>query len=419
MNRFKLKILENTFLKFQPLQTSALTADQKYEVKAGEEYPIRAFAEEDDIHFRVAFGSNSDGQQISFPGPGGESRNTWLIFEGHCMVVESDGTPAPLFVKSFPLKLQDFLTKDLRFDVEAIAANKVLATQIQTRLIDLGLLSSTADSRFGPISTAALKRFQELMKCEEVGFLGRSTAEKLIETKPEDIPKPPLRLGNNLASRIIKYMKSKNYRIATGEREFNIVYVEGMDADGRLNGDRPNEFNDRRFVIEFKDGVPEIVGNWEATTEPGNYYTQNPYNPTIGAARIQFGQYKAWRIGIHGKAEPHRSLVQVASVNVHRDLNKDYQRANDWIQTGDFFAINQHHGFDHPQNDIYNASAGCLVGRTRQGHTEFLTIIEQDSRYLATPYGAPVHLGDPNERTYVFDTTIIWGNELVKQFPAS
>lgn len=415
MNRFKLKILENTFLKLQPHQTSALAADQKYEVHAGAEYPIRAFAEEDEIHFRVAFGSRSDGQQITFPGPEGQPRNTWLIFEGHCMVVEPDGTPAASFVQSFPLKLQDFVSKDLRFDVEAIAANKVLATQIQTRLIDLDLLSSTADGRFGPISAAALKRFQELMRCEEVGFLGRSTAEKLIETKLADLPKPPLRLGNDLASRIIQYMRAKNYRIATGDREFNIVYVEGMDANGNLNDDRPNEFNDRRFVIEFRDGVPKIVGNWEATTEPGDYYTQNPY-PNPGVARIEFGQYKAWRIGLHGYANPHRALVQVDSVKVYRDVNQDHRR-NDWTDTGRF-GINQHHGFNHPRTDIYKASAGCLVGRTVEGHTEFINMIEQDSRYLATPYGAPAHVGDPHERTYIFDTTIIAGDDLVKQFPA-
>jgi hypothetical protein len=44
--------------------------------------------------------------------------------------------------------------------------------------------------------------------------------------------------------------------------------------------------------------------------------------------------------------------------------------------------------------------------------------VEEDSRYKATPLGSPVFPGDPSERTYVFISTIIPGDELVKLFPA-
>ena len=409
-NSFKLRVTQDTLLKLQPKQTGELAGDQKYEIKAGEEYPVANFAEHDDIHFRVAFGTDDGGQQVAFSSNGGQPRNTWLIFEGHCMMFNADGTPALQFVEKVPLKLQDFLGKDLKFDVEAIAANKVLATQIQDRLIFLGLLSSIVDSKFAPVSVDAFKLFQELMKTKEQGFLGKDTAEKLIETKPEDVPKPPLNLTNDFASRIIKYMQKKNYRIATGQKEFNIVYVEGVNTDGTVNADQPNVFNDRRLVITFDKGTPKIVGNWEATTEAGNHYTFNPMN-SGGAARIKFGQYKAWRMGIHGEAEPHTALVQVEPISVHRDFDQNFKRTGDFVDTG-VFAINQHYGFDHPTNDIHTASAGCLVGRARQGHREFLALIEQDKRYLATPLGAPIFPGDPRERTYVFDTTIIPGNEL-------
>lgn len=86
------------------------------------------------------------------------------------------------------MKLQDFLGQDIKYDVNAIAADPELSRQIQVRLIDLGLLNPPADGRFGPISTAALKRFQELMQSEEPEFLGGKTAKKLIETKTEEIP---------------------------------------------------------------------------------------------------------------------------------------------------------------------------------------------------------------------------------------
>lgn len=314
------------------------------------------------------------------------------------------------------MRLQDFVGKNLKFGLEAIAANQDLSRQIQVRLIALGLLDPPADGKFGPITTRAFRRFQQAFKIDEPDFLGSATAKRLIEARREELPKPPIDLSlNNLPARIIKYMQAKNYHFATGEREYSIVYIEGMNADGSLNNDVPNEFNDRRIVIEFRNGVPTIVGNWEATTEPGYFYTYNAMN-AMGAARIHFGQYKAWRMGIHGVSDPHRALVQVAPISVHRDFNQDFMRVGDFIETG-IFAINQHWGYDFPRNDIDMASAGCLVGRTRQGHKEFLDLLEQDRRYLATPYGPPIFPGDPQERTYIFTTTIIPGNEMVKMFP--
>ncbi len=296
------------------------------------------------------------------------------------------------------MKLQDFLGKDEKWGFEAIAEDTDLARQIQILLIGLGLLEPPADGKFGPVSVISLQKFQELTKTEESGFLGAVTAKKLIEARPDDLPKPPLKLGNDIASRIVKYLL-----LFTNPKEYNIVYIEGINADWTLNNDAPNEFNDRRIVIEVVNGVPKIVDNWEATTEPGKYYTYNPMNPK-GAARIQFGQYKAWAVGTHGTAEPHEALVQVGDITVCRDFNKDFTRTGDKLDTGDNFYVNQHYGFDYPRNDIRLASAGCLVGRTREGHREFMAIIKQDRRYVAN-------------RKYVFYTSVIPGDDLFKTFP--
>ncbi|MGQ4646780.1 peptidoglycan-binding protein [Lyngbya aestuarii] len=307
------------------------------------------------------------------------------------------------------MKLQDLLKNNQQSSIvvmpqaihfATIASDRELATQIQIRLIDLGLLEPPADGKFGPISTAALKRFQILMQCNEPEYLGAETAEKLIETKLEDLPTPVLNLGNNLASRIVSYMQQKGYQIFGGSGKYNIVYVEGINADGSLNNDASNQFNDRRMVLQILDGTPKIVGNWEATTEPGRHYTMHPMSAK-GAARIKFGQYQAWRVGTHGNSEPHEALVQSGSeVTVHRDLNQDFVRTNDKIDTG-YFGINQHFGYDFPSNNIYKASAGCLVGRTRQGHREFMEVIKQDQRYQLN-------------KGYSFYTTIIPGDDLWK-----
>ena len=211
-----------------------------------------------------------------------------------------------------------------------------------------------------------------------------------------------LDLGNDLASRIIKYMKTKGYKVFTSPREYNIVYVEGMNPNGTLNDDRPNSFNDVRMIIEFTDDKPEIVGCWEATTEPGNKYTYSPQNPN-GAARIKFGQYQAWIVAWHPmpkSSKSHEALFQTQPIEVYRDSNKDFQRSGDMVQKG-IFGINQHWGYDLPKDSIGGASAGCLVGRTQQGHKEFMALLKQDKRYLS-------------DHRYVFYTTVIPGDDLLK-----
>ncbi|WP_293134732.1 hypothetical protein [Microcoleus sp. bin38.metabat.b11b12b14.051] len=200
-----------------------------------------------------------------------------------------------------------------------------------------------------------------------------------------------------LVTKIINYMKAQKYQIFRGKDELNIIYVEGMNIDGTLNNDSPNHFNDVRMIIDFDNEVPAIIDRWQATTEPGYHYTDRPMNPD-GAARIAFGQYRSWQIGIHGMSEPHESLIQVAPVPVHRDYNRDMMRTGDDIFEGNF-GINQHHGYDHPQNDIYTASAGCLVGRSRDGHAQFMELIKCDRRYRTNP-------------DFIFTTTIIPGNKL-------
>jgi peptidoglycan hydrolase-like protein with peptidoglycan-binding domain len=301
------------------------------------------------------------------------------------------------------MKLQNFLGTAEKWGYEAIANDVELSRQIQVLLIGLGLLEPPADGKFGPVSTAALKEFQELLKTGEPEFLGAVTAKELIEAKKDDLPKPALKLGNDIASKIVKYMLAENYQVFTNAKEYNIVYIEGINGDWTLNNDAANEFNDQRIVLEIINGVPKIVNSWQATTEPGSHYTYSPMNPK-GAARIQFGQYKAWKVGYHGTANPHEALRQVGDITVCRDFNKDFKRTGDELDIGDDFYVNQHWGYDAPVNDIKNASAGCLVGRRREGHKEFMAIIKQDRRYVAN-------------NDYIFYTTIIPGDDLLKRFP--
>jgi hypothetical protein len=302
------------------------------------------------------------------------------------------------------MKLQEFYNRDLEFGPDIIANDRELAQSIQQQLTRLGFLDPPADGKFGPISLAALKKFQEAANLkEDSGFLSRQTAKKLIETKPEDFPAPEIALGNDMASRIVRYMKAKNFVISTRPNEVNIIYLEGVDPGTfKVNNDAPNYFNDTRCLLRIIDKKPVITDSWEATTEPGFRYTYKPMNQS-GAARIAFGQYKAWKVGTHygGGSEPHEALIQVSpKLLVHRDFNKDMKRTGDKIEEG-LFGINQHHGFDLPRNNILYASAGCLVGRLRKGHRDFMGKIKEDWRYVVN-----------NE--FLFYTTILNGEELME-----
>ncbi|HTE82218.1 MAG TPA: hypothetical protein VK634_16150, partial [Reyranella sp.] len=161
-----------------------------------------------------------------------------------------------------------------------------------------------------------------------------------------------------------------------------------------------NEFNDLRLLLRINppDGAPQILEHWQATTEPGRFYTENPLDPN-GAARIALAQFKAWSVGFHGTGGGrHEALMQVGEITVFRDKNRDYRRDGDKPYKG-LFGINQHWGYDLPQNNIQNASAGCVVGRSTKGHREFMAMIKADPRYQ-------------HNSGYRFMTTIISAKEL-------
>ena len=193
-------------------------------------------------------------------------------------------------------------------------------------------------------------------------------------------------------------MDAENYEIFRKSGEKNIIYIEGADKNGTINSDKSNHFNDLRLVFAFNHRDDAVIeGAWEGTTEPGYWYTDNPMNPD-GAARIAFGQYRSWQIGIHGYSDPHEALVQVGPVKVHRDYNRDMVRTGVAIDEG-YFGINQHWGYSHPVDDIGTASAGCLVGRTRTGHRAFMELVRSDRRCAANP-------------DFIFTTAVIPGNRL-------
>jgi peptidoglycan hydrolase-like protein with peptidoglycan-binding domain len=296
------------------------------------------------------------------------------------------------------MTLEDIVVSRTGVDLRALSRGNPLTNQVQQRLLDLGFLDPPVDGDFGPVSRLALQNFAAATGHEVDRTLEPAVARALLENDIDSVL--PVSARSNLAGRIFHYMRGKGFFFARLSDYLNIVYVEGVTKNGTPNDNRPNAFNDRRMVISIEDGVPTEEGNWTATTEPGKDFTERPLNPE-GAARIAFGQFKSWRVGVHAAGRPtaHEGLVQVDTVRVHRDLNKDFRRTGDAVFEGSSFGINQHMGFDRPEDNVGPASAGCLVGRSREEHREFMRMIKVDPRFKAS-------------QGYKFMTTVIDGADL-------
>lgn len=297
------------------------------------------------------------------------------------------------------MDLYVFLKSNKIFSISQVAQDTQLATHVQQNLIRLGLLAPPADGKVGPLTTAAIEEMRSRLKVSEPA-LGPLLAKALIQCK--ELPMPELHLGNDLASRIIKYMLHYNYNVDFEQKHYNLVYVEGMSEDGSLNDNAPDTWSAQRLLIEIIRGVPKIVFSQAATTRPGIYWDSQGGMEGNGAAFLTIRQHtKAWSVGLHDGNPDHPALVQTGEVEIIRDAKEIFQRSGYPRESG-LYGINNHHGWN--SETVYNTSAGCLVGQSIDLHLQFMGLIKQDARYIA-------------DNDYQFSATLIYGPDLVKQSP--
>ena len=281
------------------------------------------------------------------------------------------------------MALEDYASSGRSMPIAAIGGNPALTLDIQNRLTAIGLLDPPADGRFGPVSAWALGAFLQraLSLPPASAQFGSDEAKALL--RPEALQLFPLAPGDDFAGRVVKAMRARGDWVCRHPDCVNIVYVDGTDPDGTPNANMHNKFEDARLVIRIgAGGVPKIENAWEATTEPGTYYVRTKKMSADGAAHIVAGQYKAWSVGIHRAGSPsaHEALVQTDKIQITRDRDENFDPAGDRTYVG-LFGINQHWGFDFGRDDVRTASAGCLVGRLRQGHRDFMALCKRDPRY--------------------------------------
>lgn len=320
-------------------------------------------------------------------------------------------------------QVKKFIAENKVITFAAAKTRPDLVQEVQTKLSALGILdplitgSETTPFAPAPIhenvtgkeTLAALEHFGHIAGIPILGTVPIGFAQKLIKAVPEKFL--PLRLKETdkdreqtrLAKRLTQFLLDKGYWVARSPQMYNIVYIEGANADGIKNRDLDDEWNDRRILLRINEkGIPEIVLNVEATTEPNKIFAATgEAKQRGGVARIAFGQYKSWKMGFHLTAKnglTHPCLKQASPVRLHRDFNADGSRKGDQA-TVETVGINQH---STRAGQVFNRvgrwSEGCLVGRHWTEHEDFLKFLQKDIRYL-------------QNKEYVFMTAVLNGDE--------
>jgi hypothetical protein len=178
-----------------------------------------------------------------------------------------------------------------------------------------------------------------------------------------------------------KTMKKKGYAFfSDGIYNINIIGV-------RATNDVPNMFNDH-IVLIYKDLDNKwITEQYAITTDPGQYWLNNPSRVT-GTAILVPGQYRGiYKIDLHnGRYE---ALCQRGgAVMVYRDSNRDeiYDRDPNTIEKG-YFGINIHRASRKgTSEEIDKWSAGCQVFQSGTDFEGFMKVIKMSAKYYGNSF---------------------------------
>ena len=163
----------------------------------------------------------------------------------------------------------------------------------------------------------------------------------------------------------------KGYKFFTNGR-YNLNLL-GVRRDTSVS----NKFDDYLVAIYKSEDDAWKCLVWQATTDPGKHWLENPLNPA-GTAILIPNQYRStWKIGEHrGK---YRALCQAKNVRVWRDNDKDDEL--DFLcensQEG-IFGINIHKSNPYTESQrVDKWSAGCQVFKRAQDYAVFMGLCDR------------------------------------------
>lgn len=186
------------------------------------------------------------------------------------------------------MELKDFLGADLKYDVKTIANDENLAREIQAILIDLNMLNPPVDGIFGPLTTAALHRFQVEQKSSEAGYLGERTIKQLLDAKEANIPAVPIILKTKKDT-ILKSRPLQSSQLTDSEKhhipanqEFEILAYAPVRNHFRI-AFRNHKYNNSGIWYIHETNI-EIAENNQVVypkLKPENLRIKVPYKPKL------------------------------------------------------------------------------------------------------------------------------------------
>lgn len=172
----------------------------------------------------------------------------------------------------------------------------------------------------------------------------------------------------------------KGYRFFTnGKYNLNLLGV-------RKNTSASNKFDDYLVAVYKNESDEWQCLVWEATTDPGKHWLENPLSPK-GTAILIPNQYRGtWKIGLHrGK---YKALCQSKNVKVWRDNDKDDEL--DFLcedsQEG-IFGINIHRSNPYTESQrVDKWSAGCQVFKKAKDYAVFMGLCDRASHVYGNSF---------------------------------
>ncbi|MCG8323757.1 MAG: hypothetical protein MI921_29970 [Cytophagales bacterium] len=165
-------------------------------------------------------------------------------------------------------------------------------------------------------------------------------------------------------------LRSKGYKLYKQPYQLNIVAYRSKIV-------RSNQFDDEIHVFYIHSQGKWIYHIFAATTDPCQYWLDNPVHPQ-GTAFLKKGQYEgAYAMGYHRGI--YQALVQVQDVTVIRDY--DRKGIFKWFESGyedtGRFGINIHRARNEGKVKVIDDfSAGCLVFADAEEYDLFMKLVK-------------------------------------------
>ena len=164
-----------------------------------------------------------------------------------------------------------------------------------------------------------------------------------------------------------------SYGFTTFESGLYNLNIVGLRSPDR----RSNTFNDR-ICVAYKNPTGWITKTYQATTDPGLYYRENPMN-VRGTAIMIPGQYRGSHVlGYHrGRYE---ALVQDRPIKCWRDDNRDAfldMKGTEYEGTYGL-AIHRAHS-SRTSTEVGKFSAGCQVFADPNEFDDFISTCRKSS----------------------------------------